>query len=835
MALREARAAWRRLIFYFVCVAIGVASIVTLRSAIRNFNEVITGDARAILTADVQIDTFRPWNKEALSSIHRLAHPPLVQGRLETMEAPTMIRPADPKKEGAMMVDLRGVEPPYPFYGQIKLAEGKTFGHDLLRERGILAARPILDRLNLKTSDYVKIGDLTFQIRGIIESEPSTGLGFRFGPRVLIERSAIEEAGLVGFGSRARRRILLKVPESKVERLVKDLRKDLKSKFIRVRSYRDSQENLDEQFTRAENFLSLTGMIILVLGGIGISSVTRVFIEQRKKSIAVLKCVGGTARKVTAAYLMQIMILGAAGSVVGIGLAKLAMYLISQYYAESLPANMNYSLQSSAVLQGLAVGVFVTILFSALPLLRIRHIKPNVLLRDEDQLARVRFDFLRWSVALLVLIGLILLTSWQAGSLRTGFYFLGGLLVTSGILYIAAALLIRVVRKFRQVSSFPVRHAISSLHRPGNQTRVIVMGVGLGIFFIVATYSLQMNLLQEIDLEKRSNMPNMYLIDIQTDQKEGVKNLIHTLAPADANLIPTIRARIYAINGKPVDLEKPEARKDRGRLGFEYTLTYRSTLDPTESIIAGKLWDRTPSSVPEISIEESLKGMMGLDLGGTITFDILGKKIDARVSSIRRIDWRNARTAFYVLFRPGSLEKAPQTFVAALNGPTSEKERSRFQRELVDRFPNITVIDVADILRSVRRILRNITLAVSFIGGFVLFSGALILIGSIAMTKYQRIYESAVLKTLGANTKIILRILTIEYGLLGSVSGILGSLAGFGLAYIVSHFLFEIPWTYTPAVHVIAILGTGIFVTLVGAVASLDVLTRKPLGILRTQ
>jgi putative ABC transport system permease protein len=187
------------------------------------------------------------------------------------------------------------------------------------------------------------------------------------------------------------------------------------------------------------------------------------------------------------------------------------------------------------------------------------------------------------------------------------------------------------------------------------------------------------------------------------------------------------------------------------------------------------------------------------------------------------------------LFRPGSLEKAPQTFVAALNGPGSEKERSRFQRDLVDHFPNITVVDVADILQGVRRILRNITLAVSFIGGFVLFSGALILIGSIAMTKYQRIYESAVLKTLGAKRNVILRILALEYGLLGSVAGFLGSLAGLALSYIVSKFLLEIPWIYTLAPHFLAIFGTGIFVTLVGAIASLDVLRRKPLGILRTQ
>jgi putative ABC transport system permease protein len=770
----------------------------------------------------------------SLEIIDLIAKPPLVLDRTETVEAPTMLRPADAKQEGAIMVDLKAVEGPFPFYGQITLSDGRIFKTDILKNHGIVVARPVLDRLSLKVGDSVKIGDLVFEIRGIIEREPSTGLGFRYGPRVLMERSAIDDAGLTGFGSRARRRILLKAPNTNPDELVKKIRTELKNNMIRVRSYRNSQERINEQYTRAENFLSLTGLIILVLGGIGISSVTRVFIEQKRKTIAVLKCLGGTGLKVTASYLTQILTLGLTGSLVGVALAAGAMKIVEHYYAATLPVEMNYHLRPGAVMQGLGIGMLVTILFSALPLLRIRLIKPNVLLRDENQISTRKFDPLRWSIGVLVTIGLILLSSWQAGSLKIGLFFLGGLLTASVILFVAAVLIMKWMRRIRNVRAFDLRYAVSSLYRPGNQTKIIILGTGLGVFFIVTTYFLQINLMREFDVDRHGQIPNMYLIDIQSDQKAGVERLIQDQTGEKAELVPAVRARIYAINGTPVNFEDPQHRKDRDRLGFEYNLTYSSKLQPTEEIIEGKFWDNTPSSQPEISLDESLKGMMGLELGGTVTWDILGRKITSRVTSIRRIDWRNSRTAFYVVFRPGVLEKAPQMLIAAVDGPADEIARSRFQRVLIDNYPNVTVIDVVDIIRGVRKLVNNITLAVSFIGTFVFLSGTLILAGSIAMTKFQRIYEAAVLKTLGAKRKLILRMLILEYGVLGLVAGFIGATAGTLLSWIVSKWVFEIQWDYLPLVHLLGIVGAAIAVMAVGALSSLDILNKKPLATLRS-
>jgi putative ABC transport system permease protein len=264
-------------------------------------------------------------------------------------------------------------------------------------------------------------------------------------------------------------------------------------------------------------------------------------------------------------------------------------------------------------------------------------------------------------------------------------------------------------------------------------------------------------------------------------------------------------------------------------------VTYRPNLEYNEKIVAGKFWDATPSSEPEVSIEEDLRGAGGIDLGGTITFDIQGRKLTARVTSVRQVDWRNSRTGFLILFRPGALENAPQTFVGAIDGPTQEPERSRFERVIVDRFPNVSVIDVADIVRSVSRILSNITLAVTFIGGFVLLSGVLILVGSIAMTKFQRVYEAAVLKTLGARRRVLLTMMLAEYGLLGLVAGLVGALAANAVAYVIARYVFEIEWSFGLAVNLAGVAATVLLVGAVGVLSSLDVLTRKPLAILRAQ
>lgn len=867
LAYREMRASWHRLLFFFICIAIGVGSIVALRSLVQNLKSALTRDARALLTADVQMSANNAWNDETKAVLERIYASPMVVAHTEVLEMPTMARSGEDWLMTPKMVELKAVQRQFPFYGEMILADGQRYSFDLLKDRGALVKQNLLTALDLKVGDTIKIGNLDFTIRGVIEQEPGNTMNaFSIGPRVIIDYEAAVAAGLLDFGSRARHRVLFKTREGQMDNLVAELRDELKSqRGINVRSFRYSQDRMSESLTQVEDYLSLIGLVILVLGGIGISSVTRVFVGQKMKTIAILKTLGGRNARVLGAYLVQVIVLGLAGSLLGLALAQLAAWFLPKYFADSLPFNIEFGLTWQAALQGLGIGLLVSLLFSLLPLLEIRRIKPILVLRQNDassggnfwnsvlqrfgfsrnqktEAQKISIDWLRIVVAIVVVLGLLALASWQAGSFKIGGIFMIALAAMAFVLNLAASLLMKFVRGLRRVPSFAVRQGINSLYRPGNQTRIILMAVGLGVFFVVSVRALQLNLREELGVDLNNFRADMYLIDIQRDQQKGVEQTVTKFTGNKPEIIPTVRARIAAINGSEINLENPRneesPRENRGMLGREYVLTYRPKLDDNEKIMAGKFWEASPTppgTEPEISIEELMHDELGLNVGDLMTFDILGQKINARVTSIRKVDWRNARTGFLVVFRPGPLDQAPTMFISAIKGPADATARAQLQRELVDKAPNVSVVDVRDIIELARGIVQKISLAVSFVGGFVFLSGLLILIGSIAMTKFHRLYESAILKTLGAKKKLIVWTLLVEYGVLGLLAGLIGSVAAIALTWVVSEQALKITWRFIPSVNLIGVGATLILVTAVGVLSSWDVMIRKPLGILRNE
>jgi putative ABC transport system permease protein len=335
----------------------------------------------------------------------------------------------------------------------------------------------------------------------------------------------------------------------------------------------------------------------------------------------------------------------------------------------------------------------------------------------------------------------------------------------------------------------------------------------------VGIRSLQASLLNEFSIQVSADSPDMFLLDIQKDQAEGMRAFLAQRAPGgtEAELLPVLRARVVGTGRR------------------EYTVTYRGHLESNERILDGEFWEG-PSAEPEVSIEEGIQERLEYQVGDTIPFDILGQVVEARVTSIREVEWRDSRNGgFMFVFRPGGLDHLPQTFIAPVKGPNEPADRARFQHDLVQQFPNVSVIDFHAILATVRDITDKVTLAITVVGGLVLFSGALILIGAVAMTKYQRVYEAAVFKTLGANTGSIARMLLFEYGVLGTLAGIVGSVGAIGLTWGISRFALEIPWRMFGAEHATGIVVTAILVAAVGVLSSLDVLRNKPLATLRAE
>jgi putative ABC transport system permease protein len=833
---REIRSSWRRLLFFFLCIALGVGSVVALRSLIQNLTRAVGTDARALMTADVEVSNTNDFTPAEIQNIESaVADSGIVEARNEAITTALMARPSDAANPTVDFVELKGIEPPFPLVGTFTLADGNPFDFDLLKNNGAVVARVLLEQLNIKIGDKIKIGEGEFEVRGIFDEEPGGSSGFRLGPRVFIEKKAFDDAGITRNSSRVRRRILYRTSDNPTP-LVTGLRDALKGTTVNVASYREQQENLSEQFVRTENYLALTGLLILVLGGVGVWNVARAFIEQKRKTVAVLKCLGASGNTVISVYLLQIVFLGIAGSLFGVLLAQSALWFAEWRFGTELPAKMTYSVDLAAGLQGVLLGLAISVLFSLLPLLQIRQIKPRLLLRDENNSAIDRLDRSKWIVGALSLTALLALAVWQAGSLKVGAFFLGGLFATSAALYLAAALLTRLLRRVRGLSSFTIRQAINSLYRPGNQTKIVLLAVGLGAFVVLTVQIMEANLLNEFDFTKNGKLPSLLFVDVQKSQIADVAVAIKNRLGEDPQTIPTVRGRIAFINGQPFDYQQREIRQQQGIIGREFALTYRPNLDENETIVAGNWWTGNASpDLPQVSVEDDMADTLHVEPGDSISFNISGRTLTARVANIRKIDLRNTRTAFVFVFQPGVLEDAPQTFAASVLKHAPATERQRLQREVVDKFPNVQIFDVADILETVQRLINNFVLAISFVGSFVMLSGILILMGSIALTKSQRIYESAILKTLGANRRTLTGMLIAEYLLLGILAGVIGATFATALSFVVSRYLMNIEWHFQPVVVVVGIAATMLVVTAVGVIGSFDVLFRRPLATLRSQ
>src|SRR5687768_8583967 len=584
-ALRETRSSWKRLVFFFVCIAIGVGAIVALRSVIQSVRDVLSSEARSLMAADIFLSTDRPWQQGTPERIAaRVAEVPDA-ARIDAIEMVTMARPANEKAGITKVVELRAVQPGFPFYGRVTLQDGRPYSHSLLQNNGALVRPELLAQFGLSVGDAIAIGKVQFVIRGAIALEPGRSLSaFSLGPRVFIDFEDLAETGLITFGSRASRQILLRVPETEIDALTRDLQAELRPEFVRVRSYRDREEQIGEDFERAENYLSLVGLVIVVLGGIAVSSVTRVLVRQKIKTIAVMKCVGATSRQILAVYLLQSLALGIVGSLIGVGLAWIAIAVIPDDMNQIGMLTVAYGLSWSAAAQGIGVGVLVSLLFAMVPLLEVRQVKPSLLLRHETT-GRHR-DWFQIGATVVVGGALVALASWQAASVRVGLTVCVGFIGLTVVLQGVGWLLTRMTQPLARSSWFPMRQAVLHLSRPGNQTRVILLTVGLGTFFIMGVRGLQVNLLNQFALQIGENTPDMFLVDIQQDQAADMKTFLAERLPRESQplLIPVLRARV---TGKGMNLDEVEDLQGRGMLSREYTITYRGQLESNETLLKG--------------------------------------------------------------------------------------------------------------------------------------------------------------------------------------------------------------------------------------------------------
>lgn len=841
MAWRESRAAWLRLTFFFLCVGLGVASIVVLRSVVQEVRRTLTSEARALVAADVIAASTRAFTADQVALVRQVG---MAVGAIATQQlVDTQTMASTGAEDSAVkLVELRGVEAGYPFYGQLELTSGEAFSHDLLLDGGAVVQPELLAILDIDIGDTLRLAGRDFTVRGAIARDRAQRGGIALGPRVYVDLGALRETTLLDYGSRATYQVLLKVaaPE-RTEPVVDALREALRDEIVNVRSWETLEDRIGRNLETAENYLSLVGFAIVVLGGIGVWSVTRVLVQQKIRGIAVLKCLGASGASVLLVSLVQILGLALVGSLVGLMLAQLALGLLPVSMLESLGVS-TVRLTPSAGVQGVAVGLLVSLLFALVPLLEIRQVKPLLLLRAPSTGEVRQRDWRSWAAAATTSAALVLVAVWQAGDAETGLFVSVGFGVVALLLYGASTALVRLARVLVRSPRFAVRHAAISIGRPGNQTRVILMAVGLGCFFILGVRATQVSLLADLTSGISDRSPDFVLIDVQQDQIDGLQEVLAPYVTEPARIMPNMRARVVAVEGRHLRLDSVEAVRDHRRLAREYGLTFRDHLEANEEIVDGSFWTdgsaRTEllgGADTEVSIEIDA-AEDGLELGDLVRFDAAGVTFTARVTSIRRVAWEDSQSGGFVfVLRPApAVLRAPHSYVgfAQVLAGTAGGD---LQRQLVRSYPNVSVIDVRDIIATIRTIVDNVTLGITVVGFVTLAGGILILVGAVAMTKFQKIYEAALYRTLGASTRLVTTMLAIEYGLLGTLAGLLGATGGLALSWGLSTWLFNIDWQPAPWLLVGGVLASAAIVSVVGVAASLDVLRRKPLATLRSE
>jgi putative ABC transport system permease protein len=837
MAWREVRASWRRLILFFLCIALGVGTMVSLRSFTKVVGASLARDARMLLSADVRVDNSTPWSAEQVEILTRHGSSPPVVASTRMISTQTIVRAEGRQDLRPAMVELRGVQEAYPLRGQVRLADGRPYSHQLVAGRGALVPPALVERLGAKAGDRLIIGTLAFTVRGVVERVPGNAMNFSPLPRVLVDYEDVAAAGLTGFGSRLQYDWLFNVPDGQERALQQAIGREYTARGLRggIGTFRFIENWLTSSLANIDGFLSLIGLAVVVLGGIGVASVTRVFVQQRVKTVAILKCLGGRSRRVLGAYVAQVLVLGLGGSLLGLIVAQGITTFGAGFASRRLPIDVDPRLSLLACVQGVAVGVLIALLFALPPLLEIRDVKPILVLRS-DSAGRRRFDWLKMASQALIAAALALLALWMAGTYRNASIFVGSIVGTVVVLHLAGTVLTTGLARLRRLPSFVLRQGVGSLYRPGNQTRVTLFAVGLGALFVISVRLLQVSLQQEYALDLSGLSADMFLIDIQPPQHDAVRDTLVGLGAADVTLIPMSRGRLAGIKRDPGNPDRVPAN----RVGGEFRLPHRMIPDMNERIISGQPWPATAPSRPEVAVEDGYAVWTKLRVGDALIFDIAGRRVEATVTLIfrqeRRLRTLSSLVRSDVVVRPGSLESLPHSFVGGAKGPPGGVARARLQNGFAAQFPGVTLVDALDDIEEVRKRVADVSKAVSILGGFVLVCGVLILSGSVAMTKMHRLYEAAVLKTLGAKRRVLVRITMIEYGVLGVLAGLIGSGAAIVVTWVMSRQGDRpLPWQLHPWINVTGAILTAAIVVIVGVAATWDVIARKPLGILREQ
>ncbi|MEK7402319.1 MAG: FtsX-like permease family protein [Gemmatimonadota bacterium] len=838
IAWRESRTARRRLLLYMSSISLGVAALVAIDSFTENVSTSVQNQSRALLGGDVSLASRTKYSPRVEALLDSLRRSGTGVSRVTTFASMGVIV----KSSNTRLVQVRAVSRGYPIYGDIVTDPAPAFGA-LHGGKHAVVDPSILVSLDANVGDSLLLGSARFLITGTLQSVPGDlGVTAAIGPRVYVSDQYLDETGLLVFGSRAEYETLLRMPEGlSPARFAGRFNPVFSSESprVRLRTVAENENNLTRNIDQLGNFLGLVGLVALLLGGIGVASGVHAFVMRKIDTVAVLRCLGATSSQVLFIYVLQAAAMGLVGALAGAGVGVILQFTLPWVLKDFLPVDVSVSLAPSAIGLGLGIGVWVALVFALYPLLALRRISPLQTLRRESDstvMKRAQRDSAALVVAFAILASVVAIAMTRARTVERGVGYALAVFAAIGVLALTAEFLAAAARRLaRPGLPFVVRQGIANLHRPGNQTRSVILSLGFGVFLMSTVYQVQQNLMGQLDVKLEQSRANVVFFDVQDDQHRGVDSIVRASGHAIVQEAPIVPMRLAAINGVPVATMLADTNRRNRRspwsLRREYRSTFREEVATSERIVDGTWWE-SGDKTPQVSIEQDLARELRVTLGDSVTWDVQGVKVTTRVTSTREVTWARFEPNFFVVFSPGSLERAPKQYAMLAHVPTSV-EVAALQRAVVRVYPNVSSLDLTLIQATIGNVLNKITSAIRFMALVSLAFGIPVLFSAVAATRRARLREGVLLKTLGATRRQVGRIMLAEYTLMGALGSLAGVSLSVGSAWLLMKFVFET--AFRPAIGPVVVVAAAmtLLAVIIGLATGREVFRETPMAALR--
>ena len=854
IAWRESRTARRRLLLYMSSISLGVAALVAIDSFTENVSSSVAEQSKALLGGDIALRSRVAYSPRVTQLLDSLGRSGTQVAQVTQFASMGLV----PRSGNTRLVQVRAVTANYPLYGEITTEPAGAW-RQFASGRHAVVDPGVLVSLDAQIGDTIMLGTARFTILAAVRSVPGdAGVAAAIAPRVFIPREYVGETGLLVFGSRAEYETLLKLPpDMSPARFAARYNPIFSSETPRVRleTVAENESEMRESIEELGKFLGLVGLVALLLGGIGVASGVHAFVMRKIDTVAVLRCLGATSNQVLVIYVVQAAAMGLLGAIFGAALGVVIQFGLPLVLKDVLPVDVSVQLVPKAILLGLGIGVWVSLIFALRPLLSLRGVSPLQTLRresDSDVMRRARRDSAALVAGFAIVASVLAIALTRAGTLERAAGYAAAIAGSIAALWLTALLLSFIARRLaRPTLPFVARQGIANLYRPGNQTRAVILALGFGMFLMSTLYQVQHNLLRQLDVRLEEAAANVVFFDVQEDQQPGVDSIIRASGHTIVQQVPIVPMRVAAVKGKPTaqlvaEIDSlwrarramtPEERERTPQpiapwtVRREYRSTYRDTMVASDKLVSGKWFDLGDKS-PQMSMEKEVAEDMKVSVGDTVTWNVQGVRVSARLTSIREVTWARFEPNFFVVFNSAALAGAPRQYAILANAPTPI-DIARLQRDVVRLHPSVSSLDLSLIQRTVNDVLGKITTAIRFMAVVCLGFGIPVLFSAVAATRRERLREGVLLKTLGATKRQVGRIMLVEYLLLGAMGSLAGVVLSVGGAWLLMRNVFN--QSFSPAVIpvlMIALAMTALAVA-IGLLTGREVFRSTPMAALR--